>query len=274
MPEGPEVRRAADRIARAIEGKAAGEVFFAFDELKHHERRLTGATVSAVETRGKAFLIRFGETGLNVYAHLQLYGRWYVTKAGKTPKTGRQLRFAVHNTDHSAWLFSASDVDVLADDVVEQHPYIAKLGPDALDRSVTRARLMRRLTSKPFRRRSLGALYLDQGFVAGIGNYLRSEILYVAGLLPERLAGDLDADERRRLADATLRLTRRSYRTGGITNDAGTVKRLKAAGLTRRFYRFHVFDREGEPCFGCDAEIQRATIGGRRLYWCPSCQPS
>ena len=30
----------------------------------------------------------------------------------------------------------------------------------------------------------LTALYLDQSFVAGIGNYLRSEILFNAGLNP------------------------------------------------------------------------------------------
>ncbi len=37
MPEGPEIRRAADRVAAAIEGRVADDVFFAFDELKEFE---------------------------------------------------------------------------------------------------------------------------------------------------------------------------------------------------------------------------------------------
>ena len=37
-----------------------------------------------------------------------------------------------------------------------------------------------------FRKRSLGSLYLDQRFLAGNGNYLRSEILWAARLNPER----------------------------------------------------------------------------------------
>ena len=38
MPEGPEIRRAADRIAGAIEGEIADEVYFAFDALKPKKR--------------------------------------------------------------------------------------------------------------------------------------------------------------------------------------------------------------------------------------------
>ncbi|MEX1344824.1 MAG: endonuclease VIII, partial [Candidatus Limnocylindrales bacterium] len=34
MPEGPEIRRAADRIAEAIEGQTVEELFFAFEALK------------------------------------------------------------------------------------------------------------------------------------------------------------------------------------------------------------------------------------------------
>src|SRR3546814_3441858 len=48
--------------------------------------------------------------------------------------------------------------------------------------------------------RSLGGLLLDQGFLAGMGNYLRSEVLFAANLLPQRRPRDLDAGERAALA--------------------------------------------------------------------------
>jgi endonuclease-8 len=94
MPEGPEIRRAADRVASAIQGEMAEEVFFAFDRLKPFERELIGWKVQEVTTRGKGMLTRF-DGGLSVYTHNQLYGRWYVMSGDRLPKTGRQLRFAV-----------------------------------------------------------------------------------------------------------------------------------------------------------------------------------
>ena len=59
MPEGPEIRRAADRVAAALEGRIAEEVFFAFERLKRFERELTGQRIDSVTTRGKGMLTRF-----------------------------------------------------------------------------------------------------------------------------------------------------------------------------------------------------------------------
>ena len=49
MPEGPEIRRAADRVAAAIKGRVADEVFFAFDALKVFESELSGRRVEEME---------------------------------------------------------------------------------------------------------------------------------------------------------------------------------------------------------------------------------
>lgn len=59
MPEGPEIRRAADRIAAAIVDQPLREVRFAFPHLQHHQARLSSARVVAVEPRAKALLTRF-----------------------------------------------------------------------------------------------------------------------------------------------------------------------------------------------------------------------
>jgi len=170
VPEGPETRRAADRVERAIAGRKTSSVFFAFSHLKKYQRRLAGQRVTHVDTRGKAMLVGF-ENDLVIYSHNQLYGRWYVTPAGKMPDTGRTLRLAVHNEQKSALLYSASEIEVLRASELDLHPFLSKLGPDALDASLTEAALARRLADPKFARRQLAALLLDQGFVAGIGNY-------------------------------------------------------------------------------------------------------
>ncbi|MEM7678458.1 MAG: endonuclease VIII, partial [Myxococcota bacterium] len=114
---------------------------------------------------------------------------------------------------------------------------------------------------------------LDQSFVAGLGNYLRSEILFVAGLEPSLRPKDLDARTAVRLARAVVTITRRAYETGGVTNDLKAVKKLKAAGVPRKGYRHWVFARGGRPCRRCESKIEHLTVAGRRLFRCPQCQP-
>jgi endonuclease VIII len=139
-----------------------------------------------------------------------------------------------------------------------------------LDPSLRAAAVAARLASPEFSGRSLAALLLDQGFLAGMGNYLRSEVLFEAGLSPRRRPRELDAVERRRLAAALLAVPRRSYRTRGIERSRGM--REDYLTDTPGAFRFRVFDRAGEPCVACGAAIRREELAGRRLYWCASCQ--
>ena len=272
MPEGPEIRIAADRIARVLEGERIEDVLLAPPGLRRHAPSLRGARVTRIDTRGKAMLTRF-DNGLTLYSHNQLYGRWYVRPRGELPNTGRSLRVALHTARHSALLYSASDIAVLDEDGLAAHPFLARLGPDILDPELTARAVSARLREPRFRGRALASLYLDQGFIAGVGNYLRSEILYFAGLDPARRPRDLDTAERTRLARQTLAIARRSYRTRGITNPPARVRRRQARGdRTRGATRFAVFGRDGRPCDACGGVIERAEAGSRRIYVCRGCQ--
>lgn len=272
MPEGPEIHRAADRIHKAVVGRVADEVFFAFDELKSWEDELAGSQVVKVEPRGKAMLTRF-EGGVNVYSHNQLYGKWVVRNRGNIPDTGRQLRFAVHNEKKSAFLYSASEIEVLRDDELAAQPYLAKLGPDPLLDDVADEEVYVRFENSTFHRRQLAGLLLDQGFVGGVGNYLRSEILWWGGAHPRQKLGRIDEDHRRRLAEGTILLMTRAYETGGVTNDPEVAEAMKRDGWKRRDYRHFVFGREGANCPRCDEVIVKEDHAGRRAYLCPGCQP-
>ena len=101
MPEGPEIRRAADRVAAVLVGKTIETVAFGLPRLRSFERRLQGQEVTAVETRGKAMLTRF-DNGLTIYSHNQLYGRWYTMPRPRMPKTERQLRIELRTATHRA----------------------------------------------------------------------------------------------------------------------------------------------------------------------------
>ena len=263
MPEGPEIRRAADRIADVLVGRRIEQACFAFPELRSFEERLKGTVVKAVDTRGKAMLTRF-DNGLTLYSHNQLYGRWFTVRRGKLPETRRSLRVALHTNTDSALLYSASDISVLTPAQLESHRFLSRLGPDVLDESLNANGIARRLDEKRFMRRSLAALYLDQSFLAGLGNYLRSEILFSAGLHPKLRPVDLEPESKGRLARETIKLCRRSYRTGGKTLTHGAGR--------RKTDRFWVFSRSSRPCYVCGTRIRREDYSGRRLYHCPVCQ--
>jgi endonuclease-8 len=261
--------------------------FFAqdhFPKLARFAKKLVGQQVLRVDTHGKAMLTRL-DGGQTIYSHNQLYGRWRICKRGTLPDTKRSLRLALHTAKHSALLYSASEIELLSPEELTRHPFLSRLGPDILDKQLDWKAVRDRITSPEFRRRSLAALYLDQHYLAGIGNYLRSEILFAAGLNPWSKPCDLDPSVLSRLSRKTLTIARRSYRTGGITNSPELTARLRAAlrknqsgkGATRKQldkenYRFAVFRREGESCYTCGAGIERVNVGSHALYYCPECQ--
>ncbi len=271
MPEGPEIRRVADQLEKAVLGQRLEKVWFANPDAQRYAASLRDSIVCSVKTRGKALLTAF-DCGLTVYSHNQLYGRWYFVAANRYPKTRRSLRWSLETEQKMALLYSASEIRVLESQRLSEHPFLARAGVDILSDKPTARALYKHFRQPRFARRSLAALMLDQQFVAGTGNYLRSEILFCSQLPHQTRLADLADSQVLTLAKQTIAITRQSYETGGITNDLKTVARLKSIGLKRRAYRHHVFDRADQPCHRCGSLIRRTEVASRRLYYCAHCQ--
>lgn len=271
MPEGPEIKRAADKLAAVIQNEPALLVEFAFPHLQQQAGMLTGQTIRKVESRGKAMLIHFANVQ-TIYSHNQLYGKWAILEQDERPHPSLQVRIAIHTQRKIAVLYSASEIEVLPTAQFTEHPYIAKLGVELLAEATTQMDVLTQINQPRFARKNLAAILLDQTFLAGIGNYLRSEILFVARIYPESRIAELTPAQRLVLAQAAINVIRQSYRTAGITNSLVIAKRLKAAGKLFGQYRHWVFDREGGDCYRCQSQIVRANFSGRGLYWCPHCQ--
>lgn len=265
MPEGPEIHRTADRLAAAVLGAPLVRAEFAFPGLKPFEHKLRGHAVVSFTAHGKALLTAF-DNGWTLYSHNQLYGVWKVVPAGTRPATHRSLRVALETAKTAILLYSASEIEMWRSDVIATHPYLAKLGPDVLDPALDASAVAARLRSRAFCGRALGGLLLDQSFLAGLGNYLRAEILFAARLHPTQRACDLDSAQLRLLARECLAVARLSYATRG----AG----LRTYARAGKAFRFRVFKRAGEPCERCGTPIAKATFNSRPLFLCPCCQPA
>lgn len=267
MPEGPEIRRAAQAVHRGIAG-APVRLTLAHPTLAPMERALRGARVESVSARSKAMLTRFS-TGDVLYSHNQLYGEWVVDRPDE-PLRHRAIRLVLETSAQRAVLYSATDFAWLRHGEEQMHPYIARLGPEVLDEATTVRDIAARLALFP--RRRLADALLDQQVLAGLGNYLRSEIAFVARLNPWRRLGELSDPERHRLALAIHDITHRSFRTDGVCVPAVLYRELRRAGASFEAARFFVFDRAQQPCRDCGATIERATLGGRKLFVCIACQ--
>ncbi|MBC0328715.1 endonuclease VIII [Escherichia coli] len=164
MPEGPEIRRAADNLEAAIKGKPLTDVWFAFPQLKTYQSQLIGQHVTHVETRGKALLTHFSND-LTLYSHNQLYGVWRVVDTGEEPQTTRVLRVKLQTADKTILLYSASDIEMLRPEQLTTHPFLQRVGPDVLDPNLTPEVVKERLLSPRFRNRQFAGLLLDQAFL-------------------------------------------------------------------------------------------------------------
>jgi endonuclease-8 len=155
---------------------------------------------------------------------------------------------------------------------VPEHSYSQKLGPDVLHADTTYEDILGQIQSDECKNRKITTLLLDQGFISGIGNYLRSEIMFYAKVNPRKKLREYSEDEKEALAQATVKLSERSYETKGITNDEKIVKALKRENADYDDYRHFVYNRTDDHCHKCGLVIEEEKTGGRKIYFCPNCQ--
>ena len=112
-------------------------------------------------------------------------------------------------------------------------------------------------------------LLLDQRVVAGLGNIYACEALFQARIDPRKSAGKVGRAKLDALAAAIPAVLEEAIRAGG-----STLKDFAAPDGELGYFskQFDVYDREGEPCRGCDGKVRRIVQGGRSTFYCPSCQ--
>ena len=137
MPEGPEIRRAADKVARRLVGGALTSVRLPYPPISEFDGVLGDASVESVTSRGKALLMRF-DNGLTLYSHSQLYGRWTVNRVTTKVRWNRSLRAEFISKGYAVRLWSATDVEVIPTRDEEAHPCLLYTSPSPRDLSTSR----------------------------------------------------------------------------------------------------------------------------------------
>ena len=141
-----------------------------------------------------------------------------------------------------------------------------KLGPDlmaaALNHELLSEKEFVKIVKKHYRSKIVTFL-LNQKYLSGIGNYLRSDILNYAEINPHRVISDLDKTELKNLYDATMSVLKEAYDKGG------SIKYNKERGVGETGYDFRVYDKDKDPSGN---DVMKEKIGGRYVYWAPDAQ--
>lgn len=264
MPEG----HALHRLARQHTGLLAGRQVSASSpqgRFAAGAARIDGQTVRRARARGKHLFYDFAGMPEILHVHLGLYGG-FVSGPPPAPPSGGALRLRLETDEIWIDLRGPTACELL--DPAGEKLILARLGPDPLVPRADPARAWQRLRRS---RTPIAAALLDQSVIAGIGNVYRAELLFRHRRDPLAPASRLDEETWQAMWADIVALMRAGVRRGRIVTTE-PADRDRRSGPASRDDAYYVYRRQGLPCRLDGTEIRVAEVGGRRLYWCPTCQ--
>jgi formamidopyrimidine-DNA glycosylase len=269
MPEGPEVKTTTDFLS-TFKGKS----FSSFAVLSGRYTKKGGipndsvavlpATIKSVDCKGKFIYFTFvceDNSEYYMFSTLGMTGMWSREKT-------KHSRFCIFFDDEDILYYNdirnfgtlkfvknKSDLD----------KKLKTLGPDVLNCNIDWQGFRNRFLKK--HNKTITECLMDQSVVCGIGNYLKSEILYSSKISPHRLVKDITVNEWHDLYYNSLTIPQRSYKLGGAT-----IKDYRKADGTKGSFsrRFAVYNCKTDP--KNNIIIKETTKDKRSTYWVPEIQ--
>ena len=265
MPEDHTIHRIARRHEQAFAG-ARVQATSPQGRFGAGAARLDGRVLETVEAFGKHLFYHW-EGRVSLHVHLGLVGK-FRTHVQPAPAPSMGTRLALENAQAAAYLTGPMTCTLL--DRTAIGTVTTRLGPDPLRRGTRVTEFATRISGDA---RPLGAVLLDQAVIAGIGNVYRSEIPFLLGIHPATPVADMNKEEIYGLWNTA----RSELRHGLADCHIITVRPRDVGASSRRSLppqlRLYTYKREHRPCLRCRTPIASMEMAGRRLWWCPSCQP-
>lgn len=258
MPEGHIIHRLAREI-RSTFGTSAVRASSPQGRFASGAAMIDGETLHRSDAWGKYLFVEF--TGSHIlHIHLGLIGKLRRRPTPPPPPTDT-VRLRLEGAGATWDLTGPARCELITP--AERDEIVATLGPDPLRRGSRLDGMRTRIRAS---QTPIGALLLDQRVVAGIGNVYRAEILFRCGIDPRRPGSSLSDEELDAIWDDAVNLMRIGTRLGRIvTTEPAEIGRTP--GRMRDDERLYVYHRE--HCRRCGTAIETATLGGRRIQFCP-----
>lgn len=265
MPEGHTIHRTARLQTRRFGGERL-RVWSPQGRFEQESAALDGKRLERVQAAGKHLFYRW-EDAPSVHVHLGLFGRFRV---GPDVEPSPNARIAWTSSTHVLSL-SGPTICEFIDPGTEQE-LLDRLGPDPLARCDGDLDRLRDALGR--RTIPIAGALLDQRVIAGVGNVYRAEILFLAGVDPFVTSRDLPERQIAAIWALAIEQLALGERIGRIVSvdprevGAPDVRRVPRGSRT------YVYKRSGQPCRRCGTAICSDEIANRRIWWCPSCQPT
>lgn len=233
MPEGPEVAtmgvslhahlqgvclthlaiNSASRYFKTLENTSSGSCLLPFYYLPRSQKYmiLVDRVIEKVDTRGKTII--FFMADLILTCAPAMTGRWSrrpEAYAGVEALLNQRPSIYYVDPRHMGRLCLRRRVEGLS-------RILRDIGPDYLQDQVTWPMFYAAFTQPRRRDKKLARLLMDQKIFSGVGNYLKSDILYLSGLSPHRTPSQCSQHELETLYKTIMHLIKESFAVGGYT---------------------------------------------------------
>ena len=173
-----------------------------------------------------------------------------------TLSNGKHLAFSDMRKFAKVTLFETGKRNEITD--------LSMLGPEPLENLSVRD-FQKQLLKKP--NGKIKTVLMDQSVVAGIGNIYSDEILWTAGVYPERKVSTLSPKEIKSMWMAMKKILVKSIKMGGDSmSDYRNIY-----GYKGNFQKAHkVYRKTKQKCLkkGCRGIIERKIVGSRSAHFC------
>ncbi|MFL5734946.1 MAG: DNA-formamidopyrimidine glycosylase family protein [Chloroflexia bacterium] len=281
MSEGPEVHR----IAAKLRGEFAGSSIVSVETrlkkaqawLNEHPGEVEGREILGVSAAGKNLIWSLGGE-LYFHMHLLMFGKIKTYSLQHHVEFDRMTRGLIVSTARQAELVNVQVFNIGVGDPFQQIPTLCELGPDLCSSLFDRHLFIERLLREDNLEQEIGPVLLDQTVAAGVGNYLKSDILFECAIDPWARVGELTAEQVDCLARTIPAVGQRALKNSGQTVPDDVMLRITAekGGATPGWSERHwVFRHTNRPCKVCGTPIKARRQGpgeGRMTFYCPNCQ--
>jgi formamidopyrimidine-DNA glycosylase len=215
-----------------------------------------GRTFEAIARRGKWLRLELND-GTRLFSHLGMTGWWMEAAVGAPPLRFERARVDVGRRGRKASLRYVDSrrfgrLIATPEDIADW----TTLGPDPLADGIDVERLSETFAK---RRRTVKEILMDQRVLAGIGNVLATEALWMARIDPRSPGDALPPADSRAISKAIRRAIERDLEGRSSEPDDQTVS-------------FFAYGRAGEPCPRCGTRLSSVDLGGRTSVFCRRCQ--
>lgn len=256
MPEIAEVMIMRDNLQHLV-GKKLTDIFvfsnrYTFDQ----KDTVIGKKVISVQSNGKKLLIIF-ETLDNCLYPVIITG---FGLTGKYTTNSTFTRFTLSFDDgfnlyyDDKLCYGRTKMELIIQREMDSYPERCDLiKGDKQDIELCVNSYLRYNQNKP-----IAQFLLNQNIIAGIGNYIRCDGLFLAKISPHRLIKSLSNEELFRVIDCCRQVAMESYQAGGSPHYGGN-------------YQFKCYMRDSHD--GQDGiTITKEKLKGRTIYWSPEIQ--